>query len=432
MSDREKSIALQQPVRAKPLPLEYPGIHHIDQEEIDAAVNVLRDRSLWRYVGMHLRHEVESFEQEFRTFIGSRYALAVGSGTGALGTALSALGVGPGQEVIIPAYLWVSVVSAVVGQGAIPVLADIDETFCLNPADVERKIGPKTTGILMVHMSGAPGDIGGIRRVADQHGLWVLEDCAQCVGGSVGGRKVGTFGEMGIFSFQMNKNMTSGEGGCVVTDDETLYQRAVACHDMGFPRTADWQQLRFDDPSLFLWGKGTRLDELRAAVLRVQLRKLPRIIGNMRRSKYRVREALEAFPNVGLRAIQDTAGDTGPFLITTYPTAQIARHVNKRLIEEGIVSEPQGAFNIMMTDWGLHLYYNILSLVEKTSVDKAGSPWKLAENAGLEHDYHKGACPVADDLFERSILLPIPSCLTEKDEDDIVNAFGKVLTETFA
>jgi dTDP-4-amino-4,6-dideoxygalactose transaminase len=108
----------------------------------------------------------------------------VSSGTGALGVALSALGVGPGQQVIVPAYMWVSVAAAVVNQGAIPVLADIDDTFCLDPAAVERQITNRTAGIIMVHMSGAPGNVAAMHAVADRHGLFLIEDCAQCCGGS--------------------------------------------------------------------------------------------------------------------------------------------------------------------------------------------------------------------------------------------------------
>jgi 8-amino-3,8-dideoxy-alpha-D-manno-octulosonate transaminase len=398
----------------------------MDRAEVDAVVRVMESRSLFRYYGLDLQREAESLEAEMAQYTGTAHALAVSSGTGALGVALSALGVGPGQEVIIPAYLWVAVAAAVVNQGAIPVLADIDDTFCLDPEDVAQRITPRTSGIIMVHMSGAPGDVLAVRRVARERRLFLLEDCAQCAGGSVNGRSVGTFGDMAIFSFQMNKNMTAGEGGCVLTNDDRLYARAFACHDLGYARD-DAGRLRFDDPEMCLWGKGCRMDELRAAVLRVQLRKLPAITGAMRRSKYRIRHALEQFPEVKLRHIQDPAGDTGCFLITTYSDAATAQRVNRMLRAEGIVTAPQGISNVVMTEWGLHLYYNIVSLVQGTSVDRGGFPWSLVENRDLVHSYDKGTCPVADSLFERSILIAIPSCLTTEDEDDIIRAFERVL-----
>jgi 8-amino-3,8-dideoxy-alpha-D-manno-octulosonate transaminase len=414
------------PVRREPLPLEFPGIHHMDEEEINAAVRVLRSRSPFRYYGINLQGEVDAFESEFREFLGVSHCLAVSSGTGALHVALSALGVGPGQEVIVPAYMWVSVVAAVVNLGAIPVLADIDDSFSMNPSDLEAKITPRTSGIILVHMSGAPADVEPIADVARRHKLFLLEDCAQCAGGSIRGKKVGTFGNIAIFSFQMNKNMTSGEGGCIATNDQCLFNRSVASHDTGYARDSMGRAM-FERREFCLWGRGYRIDEIRAAILRVQLRKLPRVIERMHASKYRLRQALKRFPQVALRRIVDEAGDTGCFLLTTFSTAELARKTNRALRAEGIVTSPQGVNNILMTDWGLHIYYNIPSLVHKTSVDKANSPWSLVENKDSQTEYGKGTCPNADSLFERSCLLAIPSSLTTKDEDDIIAAFEKVI-----
>jgi 8-amino-3,8-dideoxy-alpha-D-manno-octulosonate transaminase len=154
---------------------------------------------------------------------------------------------------------------------------------------------------------------------------------------------------------------------------------------------------------------------------------LPGTIAAMHTSKYRIRKALEEFPQLRLRKIVDQQGDTGCFLISTFDTPVVANRVNQALRAEGIVTSSQGVNNVVMTNWGMHIYFNIPSLVNKTSVDKRGSPWKLSENQGSTATYHKGTCPVADSLFERSILLAIPSCLSERDEDDIVHAFRKVL-----
>jgi 8-amino-3,8-dideoxy-alpha-D-manno-octulosonate transaminase len=369
---------------------------------------------------------VKTFETEFAAFLGVRHAIAVASGTGALHTAFAALRVGPGQEVIVPAYLWASVAGAVVNLGAIPVLADIDSTFGLDPADVEKRITPHTSGIVLLHISGAQGNVHAIQRIARERGLFLVEDGAQCIGGSVGSQRVGTFGDMGVFSFQVNKNMTSGEGGCVVTNDTNLYHRAMACHDVGYARDENGRMI-FDRAELCLWGRGYRMDELRGAVLRVQLRKLPKVIAAMRGSKYRIRAALADFPEVTLRSIVDPKGDTGCFLITTYRDRQTAERVNQALRAEGITTSAAGVSNILMTKWGLHVYYNNLSLVNRSSIDRGGFPWSLPANQGLGGPYEKGSCPTADSLFERSILLPIPSCLTAPDEQDIICAFQKVL-----
>ena len=135
MTQNKLAIKGGKPIRKNPLPLEFPGVHHMDKKEIKAAVRVLKARSLFRYYGVDLKKEVSKLESEFAQQLGTKYAIGVASGTGALYVALSALGVGPGQEVIVPAYLWVSVLAAIVNLGAIPVLADIDETFCLDPAE---------------------------------------------------------------------------------------------------------------------------------------------------------------------------------------------------------------------------------------------------------------------------------------------------------
>lgn len=169
------------------------------------------------------------------------------------------------------------------------------------------------------------------------------------------------------------------------------------------------------------------MDELRAAILRTQLKKLPVIISQMRHSKYVIRKNLEQYPEISLRRIVDPEGDTGSFLITIFPNSLTAQEVNRALRAEGIVTFAQGVNNIVMTDWGLHIYYNIPSLVYKTGADKRRSPWSLSENAASGSGYKKGTCPHADSLFERSILLAIPSCLADKDERDIIDAFGKVL-----
>ncbi len=207
-------------------------------------------------------------------------------------------------------------------------LADIDDTCCLSPEDVLHRINPRTTGIIAVHMSGAQADVPALLPIARERRLFLLEDCAQCAGGTIGGKKVGTFGNIGIFSFQINKNMTSGEGGCVVTNDERLYKRAFARHDTGYVRDEKGHEV-FGDLDFCLWGRGCRLDELRGAILRVQLSKLPHIVAQMRRSKSRIRESLHRFPQIKLRRIVDHSGDTGSFLICTFSDRTTAREVSE-------------------------------------------------------------------------------------------------------
>jgi len=423
----ENLIQAAKPIRTEPLPREFPGVHGMDEQEVEAAVRVVRSKSLYRYYSLTPQAEVNAFESEFSAYIGVRHALAVTSGTGGLITALAALGIGPGQEVIIPAYMWIAVAAAVVNVGAIPVLADIDNTFCISPESVRERVTPRTTAVIAVHMNGGHVDISRLLEVTLSHKLYLIEDCAQCVGGTIGGRSVGTFGDIGVFSFQTNKNMTCGEAGCVVTNNEGLYQRAVAAHDAGYTRTAEGL-FSCDENEITSWGRGYRLDELRGAILRVQLRKLPRVISRMRASKYRILQSLKAFPQLRPRKIIDPTGDTGGFLITTYPDEATARETCRSMRANGIVTTSPDTSNVVLADYGLHIYYNIASLVQKRGTDKRGAPWTLHENQGSKVSYQKGTNPVADDLFRRSILFTIPSCLNRQDEDDIIQGFHQALS----
>lgn len=410
-------------VRTKPLPQEWCGAHFMDEQEIEAATRVCKSKTLFRYYGLDLQNEVSKLEAEFAAYIGTKYALAVSSGTGALQVALGALGVGPGDEVLIPGYFWVATVGAVVRSGAIPVLVDCDDSFSMDPQDAARKITPRTKVILVVHMGGVIGHIKDIVALAKQHKLKIIEDCAQANGASQHGVKAGMFSDLAIFSFQMNKHMTSGEGGMVVTSDPRLYRRAFAIHDLGYARN-DAGRLVFDDPSLQLWGIGCRMSELTAAVARVQLRKLDRITGAMRSAKNKIKKALAG--TLTFREVPDPEGDAGSFLLTIFPTRQQSLRFTEALRAEGIVAAKDGLYPIHMDQWGLHIYYNVASLVNKRGLS-AVSPWQLAENrASAGISYAKGTCPHLDDLLSRTTITCIASILTDEDVQDIIKAYRKV------
>ena len=412
-----------QPMRSELLGYEWPGSYFVGEEELELVTRVVRARSPFRWYGLDLQNMCATLEQEFAAYTGARYAQAVASGTAALGVALAALGVGPGQEVILPGYMWISTVAAVVNRGAIPVLCEIDDSFTLDPADLERKITPRTTVVVPVHMSGATGPIDRIVEIAHAHGLKVLEDCAQAGGGSFRGKKLGTWGDIGIFSFQYNKAMTAGEGGMVITDQELLFRRSQAAHDVGLPRNlAGRLEL---DPQTMLWGLGCRMSELQGAFALAQLRKLDRITGTMRSAKYRIREALAQLPGLTLRRLEDTAGDNGAFLITTYPTAEQSRAMEAKLRALGVENGPEGILLCHFRDWSFHLYFNISALVSKASTSPDGFPWTHPLNAESVYDYHEGALPQTDDLFSRSLIMAIPANLTSEDVDQIIEAYRR-------
>ncbi len=414
------------PVRTTPLPWELPGAHWIGDEERELVDRVIRARSPFRFYGPDPQHMVDTLEKEWCETFGHRHALGVSSGTAALSIAVSALGIGPGDEVLVPGYLWVSCVSAVVRAGAIPRLVDIDQTFCIDPEDLARKIGTRTRAVLCVHMSGAPGRIDEIAALCKARGVRLIEDCAQAAGARFKGTAVGRFGDIGIFSFQLNKNMTSGDGGLIVCEDDALFQRIVALHDLGYPRTPAGR-LDTSQDDCQLWGYGARMSELAGAMSLAQMRKLPAITGAMRRAKWRIREALADIPGLTFRTVPDAGGDTGPFLIMLLKNEALADHFVKALRAEGLVG-PVGSLACVSTrEWGLHWYSNIPSLVQKRSNSRDGFPWTHPANAFAEDfSYAAGALPNCDDLHARGALLAIASKLEDGDVNDIVMAIRKV------
>jgi len=391
----------------KDWPSGFPGINWLSTQEEEAVVDVIRKGALFRYYGPQSPTHVDQLEEYARTFYDVGHALAVNSGTGALCTAMSALGTGPGTEVIVPAFLWVATVTAVIQSNAIPVLCEVDDSFNMDPGDLEKKITRRTKLIAVVHMAGTPCDMNAIMRVTNKHKIPVLEDCAQCNGGSFKGQKVGTFGKVGIYSLQINKNVTAGEGGLLVTNDEKLYTRLIAAHDLGIP----WKKGLPDETSeVCFWGQGRRMGEMAGAVANVQLRKLPQVVAHMKASKQRIKDMLGEINGVSFRRLNDSDGDTGPFLILTFDNESRAVHITQHLTNDGI----ENVFHL--SDYGLHIYHNIRSLVERVPLSPAGNPWSLPQNAESVYEYGKGTCPTSDELFERSVIITIPSRLTAEQE----------------
>lgn len=401
-------------------PYEFPGVNWLGKEEEKAVVDVVRKGALFRYYGPQAPTHVAQLEDWARQFYGVKHALAVNSGTGALCTAMLALQIGPGDEVVVPAFLWVSTLTAIVQCNAIPVLCEIDDSFNMDAADLRKKITKRTKLIVTVHMAGTPCDMGAIMQVADEHKIPVLEDCAQCNGGSFQGRKVGTFGKVGIFSLQINKNVTAGEGGLLVTHDDALYRRLVAAHDVGVP----WENNAPNEASdIQFWGQGRRMGELAGAVANVQVRKLPEVLAHMRASKERIKKTLGRVPGVTFRRLNDPEGDTGPFLIFSFENEAQARQALENLKKNSVRNVWR------LCEYGLHIYHNIGSLVKKTPLSPAGNPWSLSQNAESVYDYRKGACPTSDGLFARSIIITIPSKLTRAQEKEMAAAIRASLTE---
>lgn len=407
------------------LPYEWPGSYFIGDEEKANVMRVLEARSPFRFYGHDLQGYAETLEAAYRQRLGRNHALAVSSGTVALAAAMSALNLGPGDEVLIPGYFWVSCVAAVVRAGAIPRLVEVDASFVMDPDDLERKIGPHSKAVLIVHMSGATGALDRLIEMARKHDLKVIEDVAQANGGSYCGKPLGSFGDVAIFSFQLNKNITGGEGGLLACDDDALYRRALAVHDLGYPRNAQGR-LVMDDPEAQFWGLGGRMGELPAAMLVAQEKKLDSIVAAMHRAGGQLYAGLEGIAGARARWRPDPAGDSSPFVLLIWPDEQTCRTMTAATRERGVKPGPKGIGNIPLAEFGLHLYYNNPSLVQRRGFGTSGFPWSAPENAfARDYSYREGLLPATDDLFRRSSLLTAPPTLTEEACNRIVGLFSE-------
>ena len=242
----------------------FPLWPQFDDSERRALQEVLESRIWWRTPGT----KTLEFEQAFAKYHGARHGIAVTNGTAALEVAMEALGIGPGDEVIVPNFTFIATASAVLFANALPVLVDVDpESYCLDPALTEAAITPRTKAIVAVHMGGHPADLDALQDLAKKHGIALVEDSAHAHGSEWNGKKIGTFGKAATFSFQASKLMTAGEGGMIISNDDAFERRARSVHDCG-RMPGEWFY------SHFIYGSNYRLSEWQGAVLNAQLQRL--------------------------------------------------------------------------------------------------------------------------------------------------------------
>jgi 8-amino-3,8-dideoxy-alpha-D-manno-octulosonate transaminase len=407
---QKSSLALYggKPVRGKPLPVMHPGATAIDQEEIDAVVEVLRSQSLYRFYGPRFLNISGKLEDEFRRYLGAKRALALTSGTAALHTALVGLGVGAGDEVIFPTYCWVACPDAIVATGATPVLANIDETLTLDPKDVEAKITTRTKAIMGVHIRGSPCDLGALSKVANDYGVALLEDVAQCGGGSYRGKKLGTIGKVGSYSFQLNKMISAGEGGAIATDDETVYECCLMFHDVGTPfRSGDEKDFRYSIAPFP--GVNYRMNEVSAAILRVQLRKLDGLVEKLRANKAKIKKGISDISQITFRRLPDPNGEVAVGLVFFVERPEKAIEFRNAIIAEnirtpsgsypGVVYEPGKKDGHVFMSWG-----HIIGDIER-----------------VKKRYQQSI-----DIMSRAIHIDISPLDTDEELNDIIEAVHKV------
>ncbi len=411
-----------EPVRAAPLETGYPGARLIGDEERELVLDVLEKRAPFRFYGVNEPDKVTALEHEAARMMGASYALGVTSGTAALKVGLKALDIAPGDEVIVPALTFIASPGTVAAHHAIPVFADIDESYTLDPHDIENRITSRTRAIMPVHTSGVAAEMDTIMEIARRHDLRVIEDCAQSAGTAYKDRPIGAWGDVGAFSLQVNKIITAGEGGIVTTSDPAMFERAVRYHDHGnyrfgrmtietsAPDDTMGDLTAYPPAQLDAFpGEVYRMGELAGALALAQLRKLPGIIDRMRRAHDTIKSDIEGLPGVTPRRLPDPNGvagvalglllddpaDTGPFVKALRAEGIPARHV-----------------------YGGKPVYTIEALQN----------YRPAVGA-LTQEYAPGLCPRTESIMARAVLIAIAPGYTDADCADVAQALWKVATQ---
>ncbi len=401
------------PVRKTRIPVRNFGPQFYDELEKRELLEVLESRNPFRWSAGGAS-KVLQFEKQYAAHIGAKYALGVTSGTAALFTAMAALEVGPGDEVILPAWTWYACYDAIVLSGALPVFAEIDDSFNIDPKGIEAKITPRTKVIMSVHLQGCPCDMDYILEIARAHKLRVLEDCAQCVGGRYKGKYVGTIGDIGIYSFQQSKTITSGEGGAVVTSDPKLFERGFRFHDAGMLRDPYTEALGGGLLAAFA-ACNFRMNEFTGAVLCGQLKKLETICAAIRRNARKVREGIADLPGLKLRKSPDLDGELGVGVFLDLGTTERRDKFISALGAEGISASPPGGSAILPVAERIE---------KKATVHPAWPSFQSPEGKTIR--YGRECCPRTIDILGRHAGVMMDPTFREDDVKDVIRAARKV------
>ncbi len=411
------------PVRTTEFPSNFLGGSVIDNTELKELADVVSEKSPFRHYGLGNPTKVANFEKNLRDYYGRKFVLGVSSGSAALCCAMVALGLGPGDEVILSAFTWFSDYMALVNLGITPVFAEIDETLDLDPYDFEKKITPNTKAVIVVDFQGGAAKMEEICRIAKEHNIKIIEDCAQAMGGRCGDKLLGTFGDIAISSFQMHKVLTSGDGGVLMMDNEEYFARAVRYHDLGMIREHFADQITnkelLDDEKYCFAGLQFRMSELTGAFLCAQFSKMETILANCRKSHKMIREH---FANSKNYKIRYTEGDCGMAIFMMFATAAEADRFKECMCAEGInVGAASACCNM------LHEY----PIKSRKMAHPAMAPFGKG-CAGENVTFDENACPVTDEILARNIAISLGPLYTEADVNDIIKAIEKVEANLYA
>ena len=405
------------PTFVEPITSGVSGPSVVDEEEINAVTELLRNQQLFRH---RESSEAALMEKEAAKFLGVEYSLMVNSGTSALICALTGVGVGPGDEVIVPGYTFIATASAVIATGAVPVIAEIDESLGLNPNDVEKKITPYTKAIVPAHMRGVPGRLDQLLEIAQNHDLRVVEDCCQSVGAEYKGRKAGTMGDAGAWSLNYFKTISAGEGGLVYTNDRDIFERACLASDPGLPmweaadHVGEWHNEPFPRQTY-------RASEVLAAIARVQLGKIDQIVSHQRSLKNSFLSKLDESRNFIQQYVEDPSGDTGVSASIILHDKEMAIGYAHALQAEGV--DVATVYNDGFPDRHIYSYWD--AILEKRSPHPTGYPWNDPAYKG-NVEYSKDMCPQTLDILSRTLRFDFHMNMSREQAGLIGDALNKV------
>lgn len=380
-----------------------PGFELFGDAERKEVNDVLESGVLMRYGfdGMRNGHwKARELEQEIEKRFDVNHAQLTSSGTSALNVALAILGVGAGDEVIMPTFTFVASFESILAAGATPILVDIDDTLTLDPKAVEAAITPKTKVVMPVHMCGSMADLAPLKEICDRHNLFLLEDACQAFAGTYQGKYLGTIGHAGCFSFDYVKTITCGEGGAVITNDALMGKNADHYSDHGHTHEGNDRGAE-EHPFI---GYNFRISELNAAVGLAQIRRTDEFLTIQRKNKKILKDALATIPEVTFRRIPDEDGDTATFLSFFMPTHELAQKVVDAFKEQGV----DAYWNYFDNNW--HYVRKWHHLAEAKSL----FPLSQEIRNGLQ-DLTKVAFPQSDEFIGRNISCLIKLSWTEDE-----------------
>lgn len=323
-----------------------PGFELFGSAERKEVNDVLENGVLMRYGfdGMRNGHwKAKELETELQSVFQTKHVQLVSSGTAAVSVALAAAGIGAGDEVIMPSFTFVASFEAIMMMGAIPILVDIDDTLTLDPKAVEKAISPKTKAIMVVHMCGSMGDMDALQGICDAHNLILIEDACQAIGGTYKGKPLGSIGDLGCFSFDFVKTITSGEGGAIITNNKEYFLNADHYSDHGHDHQGND---RGAETHPFM-GYNFRISELHAAVGLAQARRLPDFLAIQKKNYMVLRNALSEIPEITFRTVPDGGEESYAFLNFFLPDLEITRKASQNLKDAGV----DGCFHYFDNNW---------------------------------------------------------------------------------